>query len=505
MKRDFQTRHFWTCILLVPLCIACVLSLPSCSSFNHHYQYKLMKSENMPPPHFQSVASIPYPSDNQKVYLHAAIIEDMIDENETSQLLIFQTDSSGQILQSRVLIPPEETILNQDLLGWFQSPHSTYLFFETSSIDKEPNYNIHFLPFQVQLFDETPNIDVVSFSSPSITMQNYCSSRNHFFLAGSYASPSQTNSYGLIVDFVENTPGKIEISNTSVIQVPTNTKRMHATTGISSIIPNNSSEENDYSVHFSTQNSYVGTLYPGEFVKNCYSVPGFYPSFQNKMYTHGETIVVENHPQSSYDADLIQVLLNGKTNHIHVFNQYPNLSYNWIAKKSMYDASQGMIALGFSENQDLFLVGDLDKNLSTVQGWQSQNHYQMTPNPSVCSSSSNVFISSLFSQLEGGVSESSLLKSDTPYVEFLQNPWKVSRWRPTLKKMKKNEIPDPEKTHIYYNDQQNNTLDLKKEQREVTFVKPFHVSNMTGKVFEQDKMTFTSHDFSRISGVKPLP
>ena len=459
----------------------------------------------MDSPHFQSIASIPYVLEDQKVFLHAAVIRDMIDENETSQLLIFQTDSSGQILQSRVLLPPENIILNQDLLGWFQSSHNTYLFFETSSIDKDPKYNIHFLPFQIQLFNKTPNIDVVSFSSPSITMQNYCSIANHFFLAGSYASSSQTNSYGLIVDFVENTPGKIEISTTSLMQIPTNTKRMHATTAISSIIPNNSSEEDDYSVHFLTQNSYVGTLYLGKNVKNCYSIPGFYPSFQNKMYAHGETIIVENHPQSSYDADLIQVLLNGKTNHIHVFNQYPNLSYNWIAKKSMYDASQGMIALGFLDNKDLFLVGDLDKSLSTVQGWQSQNHYQLTPNPSVYSNSSNVLISSLFSQLKGGVSESSLLKPDTPYVEFLQNPWKVSRWRPALEKMKRNEIPDPEKTHIYYNDQQNNTLDLKKEQREVTFVKPFHVSDMTGKVFKLEKMTFTLHDFFRLSGMKAVP
>ncbi len=456
-------------------------------------------------PHFQSIASISFPLEDQKVFLHAAIIRDKIDENETSQLLIFQTDSSGQILQSRVLLPPENIILNQDLLGWFQSPHTTYLFFETSSIEKNSNYNIHFLPFQIQLFDETPTIDVVSFSSPSITMQNYCTIANHFFLAGSYASSSQTNSYGFIVDFVENTPGTIEISTTSLMQIPTNTKRMHATTAISSVIPNNSSKEDDYSVHFSTQNSYVGTLYPGKYVKNCYSIPDFYPSFQNKMYTYGETILVENHPQSSYDADLIQVLLNGKTNHIHIFNQYPNLTYNWMAKKSMYDASQGMIALGFSDNNDLFLVGDLDKGLSTIQGWQSQNHYQMTPNPSVCSNPSNVLISSLFSQLEGGVSESSLLKSDTPYVEFLQNPWEVSKWRPALKKMKKNEIPDPEKTHIYYNDQQNNILDLRKVQREVTFVKPFHVSDMTGKVFKQDKMTFTSHDFSRLTGMKPLP
>lgn len=501
MKRNLQSKHF--CALLVILiCIGCISSLNSCTSSAHHYHYKLTESEENSSPYFQSIVSIPYSIEKQITFLHAAIVE----EKETLQILLFQTDSSGQVLQSRMFLPPQNIVLNQDILGWFQSQHSTYLFFGSTSIDKDPNYNIHFLPFQTQIFDEIlPDADIVSFSSPSITMQNYCSIANHFFLAGSYTSSSQNNSYGLIVEFVEITPGKIEISNTSLLHIPTNTKGQYSTNGICSIIPNASSKEEKYSVHFSTQNSYVGTYYSGEDVKNCYSIPGFYPSLQNKMYTHGETIIVENHPQSSYDADLIQVLFNGKTSHIHIFNQYPNLTYNWIGKKSMYDASQGMIALGFSPNQNLFLVGDLNTSLSSIQGWQPQNNYQMAPNPSIYTDSSYIYMTGLFSHLEGEVSESNMLQSTTPYIEFLQNPWKVSKWHPALQKMKRNEIPDPEKTHIYYNDQQNNTLDLKKVQREVTFVKPFPVSDMTGEIFKQEKILFTSQDFPRISPMQSLP
>ncbi len=501
MKRNLQSKHFWAFVLVIPICIGCVSSLHSCTSSTHHYHYKLADSEEYNSPYFQSIASIPHPLEKQITFLHAAIMKG----KETSQLLVFQTDSSGQILQSRIFLPPENIVLNQDILGWFPSQQSTFLFFESLSIEKNPSNNIHFLPFRTQLFDEVPDVDVVSFSSSSISIQNYCSMANHFFLAGSYASSSQKNSYGLIADFVETTPGKIEVSNTSLLHIPTNTKRMHSTNAICSIIPNDSSKEEKHSVHFSTQNSYVGTFYPGKNVENCYSIPGFYPSFQNKMYSLGETILVENHPQSSYDADLIQVLYNGKTNHIHIFNQYPNLSYNWIAKKSMYDASQGMIALGFSSNQNLFLVGDLNISLSSIQGWQPKNPYQMTPNPSIYTDSLHVYMTGLFSHLEGGVSESTILQYTTPYIEFLQNPWKVSRWRPALQKLKRNEILDPEKTHIYYNDQQNNILDLKKVQREVTFCKPFPVSDMTGNIFKQEEMLFTSQDYSRLFPMQTLP
>ncbi|MDD4614000.1 MAG: hypothetical protein PHI40_01135 [Caldisericia bacterium] len=352
--------------LLVSFCFSSL----SCTPSTAYFQYELLAG-NEEPYHFQKICSLPCQIQDQEATIYAAIV----DNTNKPQLVFFTTDKSGRIIESVAFTPPDNWCLNRDILCWFPTQYSTYLVFETTTIDNEPVYQLHFLKIDSNALNNSLLQNVTTFSSTNVSLHNVCTISNHIFLSGSYNST--TIEYGLIVECVETEPSTITLQHATLLQIPTSAKKVQSTKAICSIIPDISSGKDESSVHFSTHNGFIGTFHPVEGVKNCYSVPGYNPSFQNTMFSNGENILIENHPQSSYDADFIQIYWNGKTDHIYLFNQYPDLSYQWIAKKRKYDGSLGLIVLGFQDNNEMFLVGEMDSDFSSIEGWLTQNRYQM--------------------------------------------------------------------------------------------------------------------------------
>jgi hypothetical protein len=492
MKKTNRIRkHFLRYIIYFIPFLFCV-SFLSCTSSHTYVQFTLEQTDEAL--HFTKTVSLPSrgdnPGDNPDQTIHAAIVGG----DGSHQLVAFISDSTGAILESVAYNPPMDQNLTSDMLVWFPTEHSLYLVFETTTFGNDPVNQLHFLPINRNRIQDSSPQDVLTYSSSGLSIQNMCIISNHIIMVGSYNMG--TSEYGIIIDFAETEPSHIALQQTSLLHIPTNQKNTQSPHSICSVIPNVSSDHDTTSVHFATHNSFVGTFHAVDGTKNCYAVPGFYPGFENKMFFNGENILLENHPKSSYDADFIQVYFNGKTDHIHLFSQYPDLSYEWIAKKRVYDGSAGMIVLGFQKNSDLFLIAELDSSYSTAQGWFTQNRYRMKSFSSSYPEKVSLRIEGLYPSPESSVDGNNPVHS---YLEYIENPWKVSQWKPTLEKMKKNFIPDSDKTHIYYEDQQNNMLDLKKMQREVQFMKPFPVSDMTGKILHQSSVSISLEDFEKLT------
>jgi REP element-mobilizing transposase RayT len=484
-KANRYRKHIFPYIVYFIPILFCV-SFLSCTPSHSYRQFKLETDETL---HFTKTVSIASRVDNVDQTIHAAIVGG----DGSDQLVAFISDSTGAILESVAYNPPIDQNLTSDILFWFPTEHSLYLVFETTTFGNNPQNQLHFLLVDKNRIQDSSLQDVLTFSGSGISIQNMCVISNHILMVGSYNMNS--SEYGIILDFVETEPSHITLQKTSLLHIPTNRKSSHSPHSICSVIPNVSVDQNTISVHFATHNGFVGTFHAVDGTKNCYAVPGFYPDFQNKMFSSGENILLENHPRSSYDADFIQIYFNGKTDHIHLFNQYPDLSYEWIAKKRIYDGSAGMIVLGFQENSDLFLVAELDSSYSTAQGWFTQNRYRMKKFSSSYAQEVSLRIEGFYPSGESSLNEN---VHDHSYLEYIENPWRVSQWKPSLEKMKKNFIPDPDKTHIYYEDQQNNTLDLKIMQREVLFMKPFPVSDMTGKILHKTSVSISLDNFEKL-------
>ena len=445
------------------------------SSKNAAFQYQYCQENKEHPEELLTFCCGDFHSvntDQDSLYIHAGISKL---ENQSQALIIFSTDHSGAILESVKYSPPSQVLLDANLISFFSAETSLYLVVGLISTNTEYDYNIIFIPISPRDLSSTGE-GIVSFQNKLIFVSNFCVYKNQFFISGQYNSINGNKSYGLISNFYADEKGLIKVNKVSILQIPNNAKTGLFNANITSIIPlaedtkniDENIQSNEIPVLFSSQNGYVGTLLTNNSTENCCTVPSYTPKFKNSMFTCKEDLFLVNQPDDSYDPDLIIVKPNGKTLHVQFFNQYPTLNYSFrSASSDLYSATKGLTGFGF-KNNTLTLITKSGPSCKDIKGWSVLNPDLKKP-VSVKVKNRRIYIQS--------ISNSKL--------DFLCNSLNMNKWTSNLERIPENSIPDKEKTHLYLSDQEKNILDCKIIHREVSFVKPLFVSDMTGSFFNK--------------------
>jgi hypothetical protein len=462
--------------ILAKICIVCVLTLSinGCSQSNTSKHVYLFNTPQENQIHSVKSDFIVKTKDNENSIFHAVLSQN---EQLEQALDIFYTDCLGDVKSNVRFTPSAESIIDENLIAFFETDSHLFLVFGSTSSGKDHNYTISFVPIDSK---DTSLIgtNISEFSSKNISVSNYCYFKDRFYVSGQFSTRESQSMFGMVSTFLVNKAGEINSNNVSIIQVPNNPKTGLVNSNVSSIIPTfekqNLEDQIDPQIIFSTQNGYVGTLSSNFLTKNCFIIPGYTPGFKNSIFTDGENTYFSNEPNDSYDPHLIMVKTNGKVEFIQFFNQRPDIEYSFSSNGSNpYSVSEGLYGFGI---KDLTLELVLKYSDKKVEAWETKN---LSLNSKIIS---KVYVNDLY--MYGFSDNNSIIDSA---IEVLFNSNNLTKWDSCFTKIVENTIPDTNNSFMYYQDQQNNTLDCKTTDREVSFVKPLFVSDFTESFFDIDK------------------
>ncbi|MCK5848223.1 MAG: hypothetical protein KAH01_03395 [Caldisericia bacterium] len=458
------------------ICIFCVIvfSLNGCSkNSTSKYVYHLKNSQDNQIHSVKSDFALETKNDEAN-FFHAVLSQN----GELEQVLdIFYTDYSGNVKSNVRFAPNSENVLDENLLSFYETNSHLFLVCGLVSSGKDYNYTINFIPIDSSNKLLVGN-NTSAFSSKDISVSNFCYFDDHFYISGQFSTKESQTSFGMVSTFLVDDSGEVNPKNVSIIQVPNNAKTGGVNSNVACIIPTfeKQTEEDkvDPKILFSTQNGYVGILSPNFITKNCCTVPGFTPGFRNSMFIDGDNLYLTNETNDSYDPQLIMIKPNGKTECINFFRQRPDTKYSFASMDSNpYSASKGLYGFGTKDSQLELVITYSNKK---AKSWEAKS-LNLTGIEFAKVHSNDLYLS-------GFSSRNSIINSA---ISFLFNSNNLMKWNDNFIEIEENTILDQFNSFMYYDDQQNNTLDCKIVDREVSFVKPLFVSDLTDSFFNIEK------------------